>query len=96
MTLRAIDEAPTVDAETVRPGWWIPVAERLPENDRYVLLSFKNYSLPLAGRCETDEEGSAFYIGDEAVSCSEMGVFVNAWMELPEPYEPDGVKDEGE
>lgn len=46
---------------------------------------------PLVGRCETDEEGNAFYIGDETVSCSKMGVFVIAWMPLPEPYEPDGV-----
>lgn len=65
---------------------WIPVTERIPQSDRYVLLSFKNYSLPLVGRCETDEEGSAFYIGDETVSCSKTGVFVNAWMELPERY----------
>ena len=65
---------------------WIPVTERIPQSDRYVLLSFKNYSLPLVGRCETDEEGSAFFIGDETVSCSKMGVFVNAWMELPERY----------
>ena len=65
---------------------WIPVTERIPQSDRYVLLSFRNYSLPLVGRCETDEEGSAFFIGDERVSCSKMGVFVNAWMELPERY----------
>lgn len=65
---------------------WIPVTERIPQSDRYVLLSFKNYSLPLVGRCETDEEGSAFFVGDETVSCSKMGVFVNAWMELPERY----------
>lgn len=65
---------------------WIPVTERIPQSDRYVLLSFKNYSLPLVGRCETDEEGSSFFVGDETVSCSKMGVFVNAWMELPERY----------
>ena len=59
----------------------IPVTERIPDSDRYVLLSFQNFSVPLVGRCETDEKGSAFYIGDETVSCSKMGVFVNAWME---------------
>lgn len=26
---------------------WIPVTERLPENDDYVLMSFENFSLPL-------------------------------------------------
>ena len=83
--LRIIDKTPTIDPERLRPRW-IPVAERIPDSDRYVLLSFKNYSLPLVGRCETDEEGSAFFVGDETVSCSKMGVFVNAWMELPERY----------
>lgn len=73
---------------------WIPVAERIPQSDRYVLLSFQNFTLPLVGRCETDEEGSAFYIGDETVSCSKMGVFVNAWMELPDRYEPERVGQE--
>lgn len=65
---------------------WIPVTERIPDSDRYVLLSFQNFTGLLVGRCETDEYGSAFYIGDETVSCSKMGVFVNAWMELPERY----------
>ena len=65
---------------------WIPVAERIPDSDRYVLLSFQNFTGLLVGRCETDEEGSAFFVGDETVSCSKMGVFVNAWMELPERY----------
>lgn len=85
LAIDRVNEQPTIAPESLRPQW-IPVEERLPDNDRYVLLSFKNYSLPLVGRCETDEEGSAFYIGDETVSCSKMGVFVNAWMELPERY----------
>ena len=29
---------------------WIPVEERLPEDDNYILLSFENFSLPLVGR----------------------------------------------
>ena len=35
---------------------WIPVTERLPENDDYVLMSFENFSLPLVGRYEGDEK----------------------------------------
>lgn len=85
-----IDKAPTIDTKPQ----WIPVTERIPQSDRYVLLSFENFSLPLVGRCETDEEGSAFFIGDETVSCSNMCVFVNAWMELPEPYDPEDIEKE--
>ena len=65
---------------------WIPVKEQLPETDDYILLSFSNFSLPQIGRYEEDEEGGAFYIGDEAETCISQDLYVNAWMPLPEPY----------
>lgn len=70
---------------------WIPVEERLPEDNRYILLSFENFSLPLVGRYEENEEGGAFYIGDcdEEDTCISNDLYVNAWMSLPEPYRPD-------
>lgn len=68
---------------------WIPVEERLPEGESYILLSFVNFSLPLVGRYEQDESGGAFYIGDEDITCVSQGVFVNAWLPLPEPYRPE-------
>lgn len=69
---------------------WIPVEERLPEDDRYILLSFENFSLPLVGRYEENEKGGAFYIGDcdEEDTCASNDLFVNAWKPLPEPYRP--------
>lgn len=68
---------------------WIPVEERLPEEDNYILLSFENFSLPLVGRYEADSDGEgAFYLGDcdEGDTCLSENLFVNAWMSLPEPY----------
>ena len=67
---------------------WIPVEERLPEDDNYILLSFANFSLPLVGRYEADQEGGAFYLGDcdGEDTCISENLFVNAWMPLPEPY----------
>lgn len=66
---------------------WIPITERLPETDDYILISFENYTLPDIGRYEVDEDGGgAFYPGDEAVSYASMGIFVNAWMPLPKSY----------
>lgn len=67
-------------------GGWIPCSERYPDNDNYVLLSFENYSVPCVGRYEEDENGGAFYIGDEDESCVSQDMFVNAWQPLPEPY----------
>ena len=66
---------------------WIPVSERLPDPDKYILVSFENYVLPDIGRYEADEDGGgAFYPGDEDRSYTSFGLFVNAWMPLPEPY----------
>lgn len=67
---------------------WIPVSERLPETDDYILLSFANYSIPIIGRCERDKDGNGiFYAGDDLISCLGNDLYVNAWMELPERYE---------
>lgn len=67
---------------------WIPCSDQFPDNDNYILLSFENFSLPLVGRYEEDEDGGAFYVGDddENCTCISCGLFVNAWMPLPEPY----------
>lgn len=66
-------------------GWFDSDIE-VPTNDKYVLLSFSNFSVPLVGRYEEDKNGGAFYIGDETETCSSQDIFVNAWMPLPEPY----------
>ena len=81
-------DAPANDA-------WIPVEERLPEDDHYILLSFANFNLPMVGRYETDQEGGTFYLGDcdEEDTCISQDLFVNAWRPLPKPYRPE--KEEG-
>ena len=67
--------------------FWIPVTERLPETNDYILISFGNYPLSDIGRYEVDVEGSgAFYPGNKDVSYASIGVFVNAWMPLPQPW----------
>ena len=65
---------------------WILVEERLPELGEYVLISFSNFSVPAIGRYDEDEEGGAWFIGDETESLVSQDMFVNAWMSLPEPY----------
>ena len=68
---------------------WILVTERLPETGKYVLISFSNFTVPITGRYEEDEEGGAFLAGDEDESLISKGLIVNAWMPLPEPYHED-------
>ena len=72
---------------------WIPVEDHLPEVNEegcsdYILLSFDNYGVPAIGRYEFDEEnGGAFYEGDEERSCLSYGLFVNAWQPLVKRYD---------
>ena len=68
---------------------WIPVEERLPEEDEYVLMSFENFSLPIIERYEKDNDsGGAWYAGDDdgCDTCSSQDLFMNAWLPLPKPY----------
>lgn len=45
---------------------WIPVAEKLPEPETYILVSFDNFTLPDIATYRVDDDGSgAFYPGDE-------------------------------
>lgn len=68
---------------------WIPIEEALPEPGKYVLVSFSNFSLPDIGRYEEDEQGGAFYPGDEDYTYVSKGLYVNAWMPLPERYKDE-------
>lgn len=66
---------------------WIPlIEERYPENDSYILLSFTNFTIPIVGRYEEDEDGGAFFAGDEDIPLVSQGMIVNAWRPLPAIY----------
>ena len=59
-----------------------------PQTDDYILLNFKNCSVPSIGRCEGNEdEGFRFYDGDDDIPLCVHGFFVDAWMPLPARYE---------
>ena len=78
-----------------RKSEWISIGERLPEAGKYILASFANegVSLPDIAVYEVDSYGNGvFYPADRTVPYSLIGVFVNAWMPLPELYKQN---DEG-
>ena len=79
------------DKDVLASDDWIPVEEDPPKTDDYILLSFANFSLPLVGRYESNEEGGAFYLGDcdEEDTCISQDLYVNAWRPLPAPYRPE-------
>lgn len=76
--------------ERLESANWIPVDERLPETDDYILLSFANFSIPLVGSYKKDKDGNGnFCIGDDLISRLDDNLIVNAWLKLPECYEED-------
>ncbi len=76
---------------------WIPVTEKLPKPEGYVLVSFENATLPDIARYEVDENGNGdFYQGDGDESYTSYGLFVNAWMPLPKPYKEENYWSGGE
>lgn len=75
---------------------WIPVTEKLPKPKTYVLVSFSNFSLPIIGRYDENEEGGAWFAGDEDEPLVSQDMFVNAWMPLPKPYKGENYWSGGE
>ena len=71
---------------------WIPVSERLPDPDKYILVSFENFPIPMIGIYTVDDDdGGAFRISDEDDSFLEHGLYVDAWMELTKRYKKGGA-----
>lgn len=66
-------------------GEWKPLVDEDGESD-LLLLSFENFPNPCIGRYREDEEGGAFFDGDDDDPLTSIGLFVNAWMPLPAPY----------
>lgn len=85
-----LDEVLSIIDEQPKVGEWISVAERLPDVDEYILVSFANFSVPMIGRYTVDDTDSGtFRVGDEDDSFVQHDLYVNAWMPLPEPYEEE-------
>ena len=62
---------------------WIPVSERLPDEDASVLASIKNHSFEVA---VGEIDGEVFWIVDGFIPLDD----VIAWMPLPEPFKEVG------
>lgn len=60
------------------------------EDDFYILLNFVNTPICEIGKyIEDGDGGGAYYVGDDEKSCLRYGLFVDAWMPLPEPYKEE-------
>lgn len=90
---RAIDTAPTVDPEPLRPAAeWISVGDRLPDFFDEVIVydncGFKSL-VSTAWRRGGDNGG---WIWDSRMSYPEELVNITHWMPLPQPPKTENVK----
>lgn len=66
---------------------WISVSEQMPEPETCILVSFDNATVPDIATYRVDDDGSGtFYPRDLDYTYLSAGLFVNAWMPLPETY----------
>lgn len=79
-----LDELPSVTPQEPR---WIPVSERMPEENRTVIASTKHGVYPEARY--TKEDGWEWAYESGADYWEEIGCNVLAWMPLPEPYKAE-------
>lgn len=72
-----IDNVITMIEDVEKVGEWIPVSERLPKPDTYVLVTYKNFDDFTIGIDRYDQNIHDWF-------CFEEGV--TAWQPLPESF----------
>ena len=90
--VKIVDFIENIDGE--KENGWIPVTERLPEEDGRYLVTFKNgikVCMVGYGSCKRTvlgyPIGHGWYSLEEAQYYAEDSII--AWMHLPEPYKED-------
>ena len=91
-----LGEAKPMDAEMMQAAeedeaaaGWIPVAERMPERNKSVLLCMKSRSSRTGMCIQTGSYDNGFWFVQGAAGYESLATFefhVLAWMPLPEPY----------
>lgn len=95
-------DVPSAEVEPVKHGQWIPVSERLPEEDTEVLISYR-YKEGEGDTSHVDIDITTYgqmYFGGNKVGNNKhwrapfeyfySNYEVIAWMPLPEPYKEEG------
>lgn len=85
-----LDKGEPMDEEMIRAAaGWIPVAERMPERNKSVLLCMKSRSSRTGMCIQTGSYDNGFWFVQGAAGYESLATFefyVLAWMPLPEPY----------
>lgn len=71
--------------DAIEQTTWIPVSERLPEDEQEILFSTKTGRVH-SGKYHDDDSANQWYSHRD--KCRAWNNVVKAWMPLPKPYEP--------
>ena len=69
--------------DAVEQTTWIPVSERLPEDEQEILFSTKTGRVH-SGKYHDDDSANQWYSHRD--KCRAWNNVVSAWMPLPQPY----------
>lgn len=94
LTITKIKLLPSVTPKEQR---WIPVSEKLPEDDVYVLLTVRRMDdsynhVPFISTGYISWNHQCWWCAHDG-NCKDANIDVLAWMPLPEPYREEGEND---
>ena len=85
-----INDLPPINPQEPK---WIPVSERLPEDEQEILFSTKTGRVH-SGKYHDDDSANQWYSHRD--KCRAWNNVVSAWMPLPEPYKAESEDKEQE
>ena len=87
--IQAVERMPSANVVERKTGKWIPVTERLPENDQDVLVMVHWRDYPENMMCYGRKYKTRWYLWNGELGELIKGFDITHWMQLPQPPEEE-------